>query len=658
MRVAYEGKPGAVVAQGWVVDESIGFSAPFAFHPKSNCGCSTETQHKYGAGIMIGKGGMSAPDPGFSPYVVMSNSSDKSVMVSPVFSYGVEDKVKTITLPAIALGPRKTTVVNLRDFQQQRIIPSLVEMGEIDLQYKGESGALVAELASVDPNGSFVSPVPLICSGGPASHMSFWRTDGDWHSSVTIENIASEPSAVEVTISYPGGIYVLEQKIGAGNSAMISINELQQSQQPDREGRRIPLNATLGGVNIWSPDARGRLVVNAMLMNPVTRTCGSCTEPGYAMAWAVSDKEANAITPLYYGFDPHAMNVGFSIWLNVHWSQGSQGGTEPSPSTSSNLNVAIANHGWVNTLNAGTTNITAAGHFFTDVSCSQTNEISSTASLTVVPGVTFQKSDGTALPNPLRIGISATTLGGVVHNRTQHLRAVITPAAQAANVTITSNNKLTVTQGGTSNGVISFDAVGKNQSAMHGDGTIKANYSSMVIATAAVDVLVPNNVSATHDTVGGGVVAANRVADASTSPGWVCLPVGQVKLITAYYRLLTVTVCDQFGGLMGDLYQGAEVSELASCDSQYHSINQPLTASSTFSDPTGLMAFPIPGSVVPAGSSAAQSWPSQPLLTFQGSVPTTENISVRVDGFQLNPGIVNRQSTVSSTPPSVTIAWP
>lgn len=534
----------------------------------------------------------------------------------------------------------------------------------LDLRYTGEAGAVVAQLASVDQNGSFVSPVPLVCGGSPASHMSFWRTDGDWHSSVTIENIASEATDVEITISYPGGTYVLEQKLGAGKSAMISINELQQSQQPDREGRRIPLNATLGGVNIWSPRARGGLVVNAMLMNPVTRTCGSCTEPGYAMSWAVSDKEANASTPLYYGFDPHQMNVGFSIWLNVRWSLGSQGGTEPSPSTSSNLNVAIANHGWVNTLNAGTANITAIGHFFTNVACSQTNEVSSMATLTVVPQVTFQKSDGTPLPNPLRVGISATTLGGVVHNRTQHLRAVITPANQASSVTITSNNKLTVTQGSTSNGVISFDVVGKNKSTMHGDATIRANSAGAVIATAAVDVIVPNNVSSAHDNVGAGVNIANGAFDAMTSPAELCLPAGQVRLATMYERFLSVIVCEQFGALIGDLYQGAEVSEVAPCDGQWHSINQPLTSESTYSDPVGAL---IGNTQVARGSSAANSWLTAARIPWPVGCISSQPMfaAVRVDGFDLNPAVANRTVTIcgdgqsaTSPPVTITITWP
>jgi len=367
VRIAYEGKPGAVVTQGWIVDESIGFSAPFAFHPKSNCGCSADTQHKYGAGIMIGKGGMSLPAPGFSPYLVMSNSSDKPLTVRPIFSYDVKDRVQKITLPAIALGPRKSTVINLRDFQERGVIPSWVEMGDIDVQYRGEAGALIAELASVDPNGSFVSPVRLICSGNRDLHMAFWRTDAEWHSSITIENISFEENDIEVTISYPGGIYMLEEQIAAGGSAMISINELQQSQQPDALGRRIPKDATLGGVNIWSKNIHNGLVINAMLMNPVTRTCGQCTDPGYVTQNTVSDKPASTGTSLYNGFDPHVVGLGFQIYMNVHYSSGSQSGDTPLSTSSSNTGVATVSGTYATPVSPGHSiwrhhNITAGVH--------------------------------------------------------------------------------------------------------------------------------------------------------------------------------------------------------------------------------------------------------------------------------------------------------
>jgi Big-like domain-containing protein len=535
----------------------------------------------------------------------------------------------------------------------------------LTIESSGTPGSLVAALSSVDDSQNIEVDVPLVSrsvrSGEGGNHP--FRLDKEFRSIAYLTNITQKPTKVAVIIFHDGGMYTPElMSVAAGATLAIDLLQLRDSQAKDIQGRALPIDLAQGQF-FWHPH-QGEALVGRV----VTFDVGIGTASNFSCPNCCQQEPSGLV------FIPAPVSglVGGYCQLTVNeyetycgqYTVGPYNYTNSVSYSCNNMSVAtVSSTGMVSCVGWGTATVTASLDYYHSDYISAEDCGLFLATLTsalpiVVVQVAFQKSDGTALPSPLRMGISATTLGGVTHDRTQHLRAVITPANEAANVTITSNNKLTVTQGTTSNGVINFDCVGKNQSGSHGDGTIKANHTGMVIGTAAVDVLVPHNVSATHDTTGGGVVAANLVLDASTSPGWVCLPAGQVKLITGYYRFLNITVCDQFGGLMGDLYEGAEVSEFASCDNQYHSINQPLTTSSTYVDPTGLSASQTNGSVVPAGSPEAQSWPSQPLITFQGSASNTDNIGVRVDGFQLNPGIVNRQWTISSSPPSVTIAWP
>ncbi len=279
--------------------------------------------------------------------------------------------------------------------------------------------------------------------------------------------------------------------------------------------------------------------------------------------------------------------------------------------------------------------------------------------------VQFQKADGTALPTPFRVGKTGTVLSGTPINRKQSLKAMVTPAAEAANITIGVSNKLQKSNviANPSTGIITFDVVGITQSMDPGDATITANRSGTAVKTAPVSVVVPNNVSATHDTNGGGVVIANRVLDATTAPPIVCLPAGQVKLFTMYLRNLSITVCDQFGDLIGSLYQGAEISEFASCALQYLSINQQLSSASTYIDPVGWGTY---GVTVAAGSSQATNWPSAGKVAASiGCLTGNQTIDVKVDGFLLTPSIVNRTvdicgngSATTSPPVTLTITWP
>jgi hypothetical protein len=89
--------------------------------------------------------------------------------------------------------------------------------------------------------------------------------------------------------------------------------------------------------------------------------------------------------------------------------------------------------------------------------------------------VSFQKQDGSSLPSTLKVGISATLLDGTtVHDRTQHLQALVTPHASVSQVTLTASSQLTmsVTSTDATSGLIKFDIVGKTQSQDRGDATI------------------------------------------------------------------------------------------------------------------------------------------------------------------------------------------
>jgi hypothetical protein len=268
-------------------------------------------------------------------------------------------------------------------------------------------------------------------------------------------------------------------------------------------------------------------------------------------------------------------------------------------------------------------------------------EVTADARITIVT-MEFQTQAGAALPSPLRVGITA---GG--HNRTQHLQVLVKPDSEAANVTLTGTAALSVTNVTTTGNKIKFDLVGVTKSTARGDATVTATHTSGAKVDQAVSVVVPAKVATPHDTAGGGLVSRNQVLDATTSPAFAG-PAGSVLLASVYIKFLTITVQDQFGDPVGDLYQGATVSENGGT-----SINQPLSAASTYQDPVGVFAS---GGVVAAGSAAATAWPTQPVLPIP-TLNITQNIPVEVDGFALSPAIVNRN--VSSAPPStVTITWP
>jgi hypothetical protein len=330
VRLAHNGASGAVIAQGWAMNAQRGFSTAFTFHHQGTCPCPpVQSRHLYGAGVAIGNNAMMGAGVVFNPYLALRNNSGNVMLVRPVFSYNQSGSTGRIYLPSLTLGPQETALRNLRQYQLAGIIPASVHDGDIDLEYDSPDGSLIAELASVDSNGSFVSGVPLTCSGQRALHIAYWRTDGDWDSMLTIKNIAPEANQVEITISYPGGLYVVEKMLAAGATAMISVKELQRNQTPDREGRTIPANATTGGMNVWSLNVNKGLVINGMAFNPVTRTCGYCGGFGIVSDYQLTDTPGGSSSCYYgYGFNDREFGDDFPVYMQIQFDTNQCGTAE------------------------------------------------------------------------------------------------------------------------------------------------------------------------------------------------------------------------------------------------------------------------------------------------------------------------------------------
>lgn len=273
--------------------------------------------------------------------------------------------------------------------------------------------------------------------------------------------------------------------------------------------------------------------------------------------------------------------------------------------------------------------------------------------------VTFQKSTGAAITPPLRIGI---TIGA--HDRTQQLQAVVQPSTATSTVTLTASNQLKLSSIQTKGNIITFSLVGVTKSNNRGDALITATANGTTVGTLSVSVLVPGQVGTPHDTgTGETLVIKNFALNETTSPVAIGVPSGQVWLVTGYYYFLTITVLDQFGGKIGDLYSGSTVTETWIGDGQNHNTNQNLTTNSTYTDPTGYgKPLYIWGNFVSATSTQAKDWvkATTPTLPLPISpVSWTDNLPVQVDGFDLNPAIVNRQITTNiGPPPTITIIWP
>jgi hypothetical protein len=236
---------------------------------------------------------------------------------------------------------------------------------------------------------------------------------------------------------------------------------------------------------------------------------------------------------------------------------------------------------------------------------------------------------------PARIGI---TKNG--HNREKPGSATITPAAEAANVTVSpSSTKVTLSgfQTNTSTGVITFTITGVSASGDPGDVPVVARHATAgELDRETCSVIIPKSIKEPQPPFEGPVVPTRYLLNAGTSPVVWDLPAPRAVGVIVALHTLELTVIDQFTQLCGDVYAGADITE-----NNNQKINQVLKASSTYSDPvfifrTGPIFANIAGADAQAwvaGGTAADNPPPTRLV---------QNIPVQVDTFPMTNGIRNR----------------
>ena len=684
----HNGQPGSLAVTGVVTNKARGFSSTLRFIDAT----MQRSTNLHGAHLLIGQPDRLSGLPTkskFTPRAIVRNNTDLPVEVNATVRYKLDNNASSVHPPPLTLNAFEVRELDMSDVINSVGSRTITDAG-IELEHSGKPGCIVAAAASIDQSGNQVFDVPVKdpmakkMAGG--SHP--WRIGGDERAVLHLKNIDPQGETslrqAVVVLYYEGGNYTLPvQQVEAGQTFEVDIKKLRDEQIPDGFGNLIPAEVDRGQVRWFGRGELGQFIGRLVQYNPVVATSSSFScpipcpcepsfdhgeieggpiqgTPGERFFVNLVDvaKDCNGFTYRYPVQDAGA-NITSSSPLTASVS-----GPVSDPFGGLSWQVTLGNQPGTATIRGSWTAVkwrsTCLGFSFgsncSEFRCDFSYAVASASTTATVNQVqvTFQQGDGSALPSPLRVGISATALDNTVHDRKQRLRAVVQPSSEAANITILVSSKLQATIVSRSGGVITFDVVGTTKSTTRGDSSITARnaQSGATVATATVSVVVPAQVATPHDTIGGGIVVSNRVLDATTSPAIIRLPPNQVELSTIYVRFLTITVKDQFGDLIGDLYQGAEVSEADL--GQLFSINQPLTAMSTYSDPVGTREVCC---VVARGSAQANAWPSQPNIPLSQSGSAPQNIDVFVDGFRLTPGIANRQVSVSP-PRNVTITWP
>jgi len=680
IRLEHDGAPGALITTGFALNEKTGFSCSLTFVDPA----TAKSNRLAGARLRFGKANAKEGFPSettFRAPLVIANVSEIPTDVSIYVEYSVESGHNQVHLEPIMLAANEVKEIDLAQEMERRGVIGPVDNAGVDIIYGGVAGSVIGRLVSVDQSGDFSFEVPIKdpLSGVNRVGGSYpWRLDQGYDSVLHLKNTIGESVYALVQLRYEGGTYNIERiKLKPYQTVSVDIKQLIDAQVNDIRGIVMPKDLTSGKI-VWFEETIGSLIGRAEVTSldvgiASSFSCGgSCPcSPNYDYSFFTPfDLEGPAgqfgdFTLLEMRKDPCDNTYGpFNRTFDALWS-------------SSNTSVAYMSSPpgrvFFNSEGSSTINAEFTAVYYESQEICQPYPFPAFANGAVYVSppqvdVSFQKSDGSPLPSPFRVGISSVNF-----NRRQRLRAVVNPATLANNFSIEVSGNLQLTNVSRSGNIFTFDVVGLAMSPpppedIGGDQYIRVRYNSPTGGSSIntdhpVSVVVPWRIQTPYDLVGFGPIIGTRALNVDTSPALFNIPREQKALVTVYIRNLNITVLDQYGEPVGgtELYGNSTIFESFDGGLTYRSINQNLFPDSTYVDPVGILQFcsTCPVNPVPATDiSTINSWLASPPEPMPSVAPISATVLVRVDFFPLNGTGAFARTIITTPPDTITITSP
>ncbi len=308
----HNGKPGAIVTTGFVLDLKNGYSATFMMHDPKLMRSSLLA----GAHFRFGQpdAGEGFPDgTQFRAPLFLANVSDKPVNTHISVDYTVQnqaqdheektdpkgdrhganskmpqadaptDKVSNVAVKDVTIAAGDVQKIELSEEMTRFNIDGPAKEAGVEIAFDAAPGALIAQLTSVDQSGDYAFEVPIkdpAAIGEWPQGVYPWSLENGSATTLHLKNYTDKRQVAEVEIRYAGGSYEPKQLVLAPHETMaIDIRTLKDSKTPDEHGNTIPADITHGQI-WWGPRALKTMIGRAEDVNVAEGTAHSFSCPG------------------------------------------------------------------------------------------------------------------------------------------------------------------------------------------------------------------------------------------------------------------------------------------------------------------------------------------------------------------------------------------
>lgn len=260
LSISHSGAPGALIAQGVVLNKERRFASSLNFVDPAG----QKNSVLNGSGLMLARPAAVPPYPEgsfFTPQLTLKNASKATQSATVTVNYTANGQEKAKVLPEVNLAPHEVRAVDFSRFVAGMRNVSVSGAG-LKIQASGAPGTLVAALTSLDQSRKTAVDVPLVSrserSGEGGNHP--FRLDEASQSVAYLTNITQKPTRVLVAVFYRGGMFTPElMSVGPGATIAVDLLQLRNSQVKDVQQRTLPPDLSEGQV-MWKPHAGEALI--------------------------------------------------------------------------------------------------------------------------------------------------------------------------------------------------------------------------------------------------------------------------------------------------------------------------------------------------------------------------------------------------------------
>jgi hypothetical protein len=245
-----QNSPGNLQVLQFTLNQTTGLGVLLKVFPKS---VLAEKQFTIRASMVA----MAHPDPALAlpaetrlqPRIFLYNSTEHPIIAHLLVDWHSATDWGRKPVPDLTIAPGATQILSLAESDEQQLgIPTTATWGSVEISYASDDGDLVALEASPSTDAKYLVQTPFTDAISFQFKGGAWMADADHTALITAGNAGAKPAKLDFKLWFgtPTPYEFPVKTLQPGEAITVNVGGIITNQQPDRNGKTIPLSVTSG----------------------------------------------------------------------------------------------------------------------------------------------------------------------------------------------------------------------------------------------------------------------------------------------------------------------------------------------------------------------------------------------------------------------------